>query len=388
MNPFRTGADVLVAERIEMLKDRKIGLVVNHTSRLSNGTHILDTMLSLGINIGAIFVPEHGFYGNYERGRSISDSVINKIPLYSLHGKIKKPTKDMLSNVDMIIYDLQDLGVRFYTYVSTLYYVLEAAAETNTPVIVLDRPNPNANANVDGPIPEESYKSFLGLTKIPITYAMTAGELSLLYFHEFISHSYADSLLTVIKMQNWIRDMSWDGTGIEWIPPSPNIPDKETAIVYPGTCFLEGTNISEGRGTGKPFLQIGAPFISSEELLNEMERFNDGTYGLSSISFSPKSLHGKAENPKYENKNCSGVLIKINNYENFNAVRFGVNLIYVLHKLYPKSFRFINEHFDKLAGTDRLRILLQENKTPESIFDSWKDDLKKFNSIRKKYLLY
>jgi len=168
LNHLRTGADVLAAEHIEILRSKRIGLVVNHTSVLSNGTHLLDTLLSSGINIQAVFTPEHGFLGNIERGKHISDSIINQIPVYSLHGNIKKPTEAMLSGLDLIIYDVQDLGVRFYTYISTLFYMLQAAAEENIPVIVLDRPNPNANA--DGPVLEEKFKSFLGLTEVPVLY--------------------------------------------------------------------------------------------------------------------------------------------------------------------------------------------------------------------------
>jgi uncharacterized protein YbbC (DUF1343 family) len=385
---FKPAADILIGEQLNFLKDKKVGLVINHTSLLSNGTHLLDTLLSSGITVSAVFTPEHGLFGKLERGEIIDDSKVYGIPVYSLHGKIKKPTESMLSGLDLLIYDIQDLGVRFYTYISTLFYVLEAAVEKNIPVIVLDRPNPNAATNTDGPVLNKNFKSFLGLTEIPVVYAMTNGELSLLYFNEFISHHDDNSLLTIIRMQNWKRSISREENGIDWIPPSPNIPDLETAFVYPGTCLLEGTNISEGRGTDKPFLQIGAPFIASEELLSEMEKYNDGTFELSQISFSPESLAGRAENPKYQNETCNGILIRITAFKKFSAVKFGVNLIYSLHKLYPQSFRFFNDHFDKLAGTDSLRILIQNNQTPEVIINSWIDGLKKFNSLREKYLLY
>jgi uncharacterized protein YbbC (DUF1343 family) len=183
-NKFKLGADVLVEKHPDLLINKKIGLVINHTSLLSNETHILDTLLSLKVNVSAIFSPEHGLFGNFERGRNIADSIISSIPVYSLHGNVKKPTGYMLKNLDLIVYDIQDLGVRFFTYVSTLYYVLESAVENNIPMILLDRPNPNGGLNVTGPVLQSNYKSFIGLTEIPVLYGMTSGELALLYLNK------------------------------------------------------------------------------------------------------------------------------------------------------------------------------------------------------------
>jgi uncharacterized protein YbbC (DUF1343 family) len=182
--------------------------------------------------------------------------------------------------------------------------------------------------------------------------------------------------------------MSWEETEVKWIPPSPNIPDVQTAMVYPGICFLEGTNISEGRGTERPFLQIGAPFVSSEELIIEMNKSIVETYELKSISFAPISMKGKAENPKYENETCNGISVEVNDEKNFDTVTFGINLIYSLYKLYPDKLKFDNNHFDLLAGTDQLRKLILENQSPYFIINSWQEELNEFRSIRKKYLLY
>jgi uncharacterized protein YbbC (DUF1343 family) len=385
-NNFKLGADVFVEEQLGLLNGKKVGLVINHTSLLSNGTHILDTLLSLNVNVSSIFSPEHGLYGDFERGKSITDSKVSGIPVYSLHGNFEKPTDDMLNNLDLIIYDIQDLGVRFYTYVTTLYYVLESAVENNIPIIVIDRPNPNGGLNVAGPVLKDSYKSFIGSTEIPVLYGLTTGELARLYLNEFILNSSYE--LTVIEMQNWNREMNWDETGIKWIPPSPNIPDAQTAIVYPGICFLEGTNISEGRGTQRPFLQIGAPFISSEELIIEMSKSIDKSFELKPISFTPISMKIYSEHPKYKNKICYGISIKINDDKEFDALAFGVRLIYNLHKLYPGHFKFDTNHFDLLAGTNQLRKSILENQTPDFIINSWQNELNKFKSIREKYLLY
>ncbi len=385
---FRLGADVLIDEHLSLIKDKKIGLVINHTSRLSNKTHLLDTLLSLGVNVSVIFTPEHGIYGEFERGKLISDYEISTIPIYSLYGNVRKPYKEMLANLDIIVYDLQDLGVRFYTYISTLFYVLESATEKSIPMMILDRPNPNDGIHVAGPVLNNEFKSFIGLTEIPVIYGMTAGELAQLYLNEFILNSNSDYELTIIKMKGWNRNSSWENTGINWIPPSPNIPDVQTAIVYPGTCFLEGTNISEGRGTEHPFLQIGAPFVSSEELIYEMRIFTDKAYALHPISFLPGSIKGKAENPKYLNEVCNGLLITVLNSDKFNAVGFAVKLIYTLHKLYPEQFKFEDDYFDKLAGTDQLRKYILQNKSPEFIINTWKEELSNFKIIRNNYLLY
>jgi len=387
-NQFKLGADVLVEKHLNLLNDKKIGLVINHTSFLSNSTYILDTLLSLKVNVSAIFSPEHGFYGDLERGKIISNSEVEGINVYSLHGNVKKPTKEMFENLDLIIYDIQDLGVRFYTYVSTLYYVLESAVKYNIPMIVLERPNPNGGLKVAGPVLQGDYRSFIGLTEIPIVYGMTSGELAQLYLNEFILNSNSMYKLTVIRMQKWNREMSWEETGIKWNPPSPNIPDVGTALVYPGICLIEGTNISEGRGTEKPFLQIGAPFVSSEKLIAEMKNFGDESFEIYPVAFKPESIIGKAENPKYQNEICNGISIKIVDGKKFDAVSFGVNLIYVLHKLYPDQFKLNKEHFDLLAGTDQIRNSILNNHTPGYIINSWEEELTYFKSIREKYLLY
>ncbi|MBT8378091.1 MAG: DUF1343 domain-containing protein [Ignavibacteria bacterium] len=385
---FKLGTDVLIDEYLNLLSGKKVGLVINHTSVLSNGTYILDTLLLLGVNVSAIFSPEHGFYGDLERGKIIWDSEIENVPLYSLHGKTKKPTNDMIKDLDLIVYDIQDLGVRFYTYVSTLYYVLEASVENNVPMILLDRPNPNNGLKVGGPVLESEFKSFVGLTEIPVLYGMTAGELAQLYMKEFILNSTSNFDLKIIKMKNWYRNMLWYNTGMEWILPSPNIPNPQTAIMYAATCFLEGTNISEGRGTAKPFLQVGAPFISSEDLISELNKFGYETFQMHPISFTPKSIKGKTEKPKYENEICNGILIEVIDEMNFNSVQFGVNLIYAFYKLYPNQFEFKEEHFDLLAGTDQFRKSILENKTPDYIINSWQAELNYFKSKREKYLLY
>ena len=381
------GSDRLISSNLDLIKGKQIALVLNRASVLSNGTSLLDTLLGIdSVKIRAVFTPEHGYNVDASAGETIKDSSFNAIPFYSLYGKYKKPTAEMLENVDLILYDLQDIGSRFYTYISTLYYVMEAAAENNIPVVVLDRPDPIGGLTVEGPVLDPGFKSFVGIAPIPVLYGMTAGELAQLFAGEDMLS--AKPGLKVITMKNWRRESFFSAYDLQWINPSPNIPDFETALIYPSTAFLEGTNISEGRGTTKPFRQIGAPFINSEALINELHNFQHAGISFEPVSFIPAAVPGKAPNPKYLNLSCNGILISIVNPEEFKPLDFSIQLLYVLHKLYPEKFKFEPAFFDRLMGENYTREMITGNKTPEEIINSWKPGLEKFLKIRTKYLLY
>ncbi len=384
------GDELLLNENLELINGKLVGVVTNHSAVLPNNVHLVDTLLSLGINITALFSPEHGIRGEISDGSKISSSTDDKtgIPIFSLYGNTKKPTKEMLNNIDIILFDIQDIGSRFYTYISTLYYILQTAAENNLSVIVLDRPNPITGIRVSGPLLDPNYKSFIGIAPIPVLHGMTIGELAELFVKENFINSSSMPELIVIKMKGWERNYFWDDLEREWIPPSPNIPNFETALIYPGTCFIEGTNVSEGRGKDDPFLTIGAPFINSEELINNLKSFQIAGIDFSPSSFTPVDIIGKAAHPKYEGIKCYGVKFKLTDKKKFNAVEFGVYLIYSLLRLYPNNFKFNDNYFDKLAGTDKLRKDLLASKNPSAIISSWEIELDKFKSIRKKYLLY
>ncbi len=384
------GDELLLKENIELLKDKRVGVVTNHSAVLPNNVHLVDTLLTLGINITALFSPEHGIRGEISDGSKISSSTDDKtgIPIFSLYGNVKKPTKEMLKNIDIILFDIQDIGVRFYTYISTLYYLLQSAAENNLSVIVLDRPNPSTGMRVSGTVLDTAFKSFIGIAPIPVLHGMTIGELAELFVEENFINTSSKPELTVIKMNGWKRNYFWDDIDREWIPTSPNIPSFETALIYPGTAFIEGTNISEGRGTGDPFLTIGAPFISSEELINILKSLQIAGVDFSPSSFTPVNIKGKVVHPKYGGIKCYGLKFNLTDKKKFNAVEFGVYLIYSLLKLYPDNFKFKDNYFDKLAGNDKLRKDLLAGKNPSAIISSWEIELEKFKSIRKKYLLY
>ena len=381
---------MLFKENLGLLKNKSIGIVTNQSAVLPKKVHVLDSLLSIGFNIRVIFSPEHGIKGDISAGEYISSSVdsIPGIPIYSLYTKTKKPTKEMLRGIDLIVYDIQDVGVRFYTYISTLYYVLQSADENNIPVIILDRPDPQGGQKIDGPVLDSAYESFIGIAPIPILYGMTSGELANYFIDENIIKTKNKPTLSVIKIKNWNRNDRWDNLNRDWIPTSPNIPNFETALVYPGTCLIEGTNISEGRGTDNPFLTIGAPFINSEELLAKLNSFKIDWVNYSAAKFTPVEIKRKVSNPKYNGIECYGIKISVSDKQSFNAVKFGVYLLYTLLDLYPDKFQFKDDYFDFLAGSDSLRKDLLAGKAPDEIINSWHSRLKKFQSTRKKYLLY
>ena len=355
---------VLGANRIEQIisltNEKSIAIVGNQTSMV-NKTHLVDTLISLNQNIITVFSPEHGFRGTGDAGAKIENEVDIKtgIPIISLYGENKKPKKKNLVDIDIIVFDIQDVGARFYTYISTLHYVLEACGEENIKIIVLDRPNPNGHY-IDGPVLEEKYKSFVGMHPIPIVHAMTIGEYAKMIIGEKWIEKKCD--LTVIKMLNYNRNKIYELP----IKPSPNLPNKKAVNLYPSLCLFEGTIISIGRGTKKPFQHFGHPKLN-----------------LYNYSFIPKSGPG-SKYPKHENKICYGK--DLTNTPILNSINLEW-LIETYNQSQNKEDFFIS-FFDKLAGTDKLRKQIISGKSWKEIKKSWEADLKEFKNIRNKYLLY
>jgi len=361
---------VVGAERTDLYfhlcQNKKIGLVVNHTS-LINHTHLVDSLLLSGFNIQTIFSPEHGFRGETAAGDAVKNSIDPKtnLKICSLYGVNKKPSKTQLSNVDIVIFDLQDVGTRFYTYISTLAYVMEACQELNIPLVVLDRPNPNASF-IDGPTLHKDYASFVGMYRIPAVYGMTIGEYALMVNGEhWLPNSSKQLNLTVIPLLNYTHKTKYKLP----VNPSPNLPNMNAVKLYPSLCFFEGTCMSVGRGTNTPFEVIGYPDIDDGE-----------------ISFTPKSVTA-APNPKLMNQLCYGYAF---DYEKDTEFQDKINVDIIIkcyNKLKDKSTFFI-PFFDKLAGTDQLRTQIEAGLTEEQIRSSWQNDINDFLLIRKKYLLY
>jgi len=355
---------VLGVERMNILidhiKEKNIAIVGNQTS-IINKTHLVDTLASLNQNLVLIFSPEHGFRGQADAGANIKDEIDQKtgIPILSLHGKNKKPPKDKLENIDIIIFDIQDVGARFYTYISTLHYVLEAASENNIEVIVLDRPNPNGHY-IDGPTLEKEYKSFIGMHEIPIVHGMTIGEYAKMIIGEkWIKKKCS---LTIIEMLNYNRQKIYDLP----IKPSPNLPNKRAINLYPSLCLFERTTISIGRGTEYPFQHFGAPFLKKD------------------YSFTPKSGPG-SKYPKHENKTCFGKDLR---FQKNILNTLNLNWLIECYNQSPDKENFFTLNFDKLAGTDKLREQIISGYSSKQITETWKKGLADFTVIREKYLIY
>jgi len=348
------------------LKGKNIALVVNQSS-LVYGEHLVDKLLRDKINVKKIFAPEHGFRGKADAGQHVKNGLDSAtgLPIVSLYGKHKKPTKSDLKGIDLIVFDIQDVGVRFYTYLSTLHYIMESASESQIPVIVLDRPNPNGG-RIDGEVLNMNYTSFVGMHPVPILYGMTIGEYALMINGQGWLKGGKRAELKVIRLGNYTHDSSYSLD----IKPSPNLPNDLSIYLYPSLAFFEGTTFSAGRGTTQQFQLYGSPY-----------------YKKKSFSFKPVSREG-AKHPKHQNKTCYGVDLS----SEFIGTSNGINLEYILdaYKYYPykKKFFLKNKFIDKLAGSSNLRKQIRAGKSAKAIKKSWQQGLENFKAIRQNYLIY
>ena len=395
--PILPGAYQTV-QYLPLLKGKRVGLFANQTSTIGN-KHLLDTLLSLGIQITKVFAPEHGFRGNSNAGEKIDNNIdkATGISIVSLYGKKTKPNAIDVKDIDMLVFDIQDVGVRFYTYISSLQGFIESAIQYNLPLIILDRPNPNG-FYIDGPVLEREYASFVGMQPVPVVYGMTIGEYAkMLLGEKWLDWKYVrkedeqthltqllgfeekhkNFKLTVITCKNYTHNSKY----ILPVRPSPNLPDMASIYCYPSTCFFEGTVLSEGRGTAHPFCIFGHPLLP------------DTLY-----NFMPVAKEG-ATNPKFKNKNCYGWNINASNTEVLNNINNRLQLDYLIkaYQLFPyKDSFFLNTSnspfpdyfFNKLAGNKELMAQIKAGKSMEQIRESWQPKIKSFMNIRKKYLLY
>jgi uncharacterized protein YbbC (DUF1343 family) len=384
----RTGADILVSERLGEIAGKRVGLVCNHTSRLKDGRHLADVLHgATGVSLVALFGPEHGIRGDQEG--SVVNGVDSKtgVPVYSLYGSSYAPPVTVLDSIDLLLFDIQDVGARFYTYISTLGHVMTAAARAGVPVIVLDRPNPIRGISVEGPVRLDSLASFVGYAPIPVTHGMTVGELSLLYNGEGYLQGGVRADLSVIAMRGWTRGLWFDETGLEWVKPSPNMATVETATVYPGACFFEGTNLSEGRGTDRPFEMIGAPWVDTARVLAALKGLRLAGVEFRGAGFTPRQNQQGAV-PKHNGAECRGVRLVVTDRNRFVPVATGVALLWAFKTSHPKEFQWRAGSIDRLAGTPVLREMLDAGRDPATIAGAWAEQVGRFRSIRSKYLLY
>ena len=383
---IKVGLENLTENHLDLIKGKRLGIIANHTSLDSRSNHIVD-LLSPYATITAIFGPEHGFRGDVEDAVSIRDDAYKKIRVYSLYGDFLSPTPGMLRDVDVLIYDIQDIGVKFYTFISNLFLTLKAAQREDIPVIVLDRPNPINALNVDGPITNPAFSSFVGVMPLPIRYGMTVGELVDLFNNETYGGFSINADVKVIEMTGYKREMWYDESGFPWTATSPNMPTLETAAIYPGMCLMEGTNISEGRGTDTPFLTVGAPYINSREWLNAIpQEVLTGLYAKP-VDFRPRAIEGKVSKPKYMDEECNGLHFAIIDRDKMKPIDLAVAMLCAAQKLYPEQFK-LNKYLDKLWGNEDLRAMVSEGKDYLSILQTCTQGVQQFEGIRKKYLRY
>ena len=368
--PLRTGAD-RTELYVNYLKNKNIGMVINQTSVIGkNQVSSIDSLLKLGIHIKKIFGPEHGFRGTASNGASVDDTVDPKtgIPAISLYGKHYKPTSADLQGLNLVVFDIQDVGARFYTYLSTLHYVMEACAENHIELVILDRPNPNG-FYVDGPMLDTAYRSFVGLDPLPIVHGLTLAEYAQMINGEGWLKNHVKCKLKIIKVSGYDHDTPYTLP----INPSPNLNTSRSILLYPSICLFEGTTLSLGRGTLVPFQVLGHP------LLNKQFRF----------AFTPISIQGMSEDPPQKDKLCFGIDLRGYDVNQFRVSK-KIDILWLkkLYKAFPDKEHFFNAYFTKLAGTDELRKQIEAGNSEEEIRKSWEPALSRYKEMRKKYLLY
>jgi uncharacterized protein YbbC (DUF1343 family) len=387
----RIGADRFLSDAGELIAGKRVGLLTNHTGRLSDGRSFIDELTGSGLcKLTALYGPEHGISGDAPDGEVVEHALHPRhgIQVYSLYGKTHKPTPEMLENVDVLVCDIQDVGARFYTFISTIALAMEAAAEQKIPFVILDRPNPIRGLSFDGPIRVPSLKSFVAWMPIPITHGLTIGELARLWNEEGWLTNAVKAPLEVVSMQGWKRPMWYDETGLSWTSPSPNMPTLATATVYPGICLVEGTSISEGRGTASPFQLIGAPWADPEKILHHLSPFDTSGAICSTAEFTPREIPGTASDPKHEGKLCRGICVSITDRNAVQSVHLGISILSAFKRAHPDETVFRNRRFDILTGNQNVRHQLDRGVPPDEICSGWTEELEAFGRIRRKYLLY
>jgi uncharacterized protein YbbC (DUF1343 family) len=403
---LKLGVEVFLEKHLDLVKGKKVGLITNPSgvdSRLRSTTDLFRN--NPDIQLVALYAPEHGVRGNAQAGEYVPFYMEEKfkIPVFSLYGQSMKPQPGMLKNideymrsfdtthtgkklessmtkdVDILVYDIQDVGTRVYTYESTMAYAMQACAESGIDFIVLDRPNPINGLNMEGPILEyPGYSSPVGIYPVPLRFGMTIGELAKLYNERFLEKK---AKLTVILMEGWKRDMWYDQTGLPWVIPSPNMPTLDTATVYPGQVFLEGTNVSEGRGTTRPFEIFGAPWIDGNELTRKLNGL-----GLPGVIFREQWFNPTFS--KFKEEMCGGAQIHITDRNRYRSLETTLHIINTIRNMYPDKFQFHDKYFDKIMGNAKVREAMLKGIAVEDIAAGFEDGLKTFSEQRRPFLLY
>ena len=385
MSRVKPGLEILLEQKMEIVRGQRVGVVTNHSAVTSDLAHISDVLIAAGVDVRALYGPEHGVRGDVADGKEVPSGrdPHTGIPVYSLYGPTKKPTPEMLADIDVLLFDIQDVGARFYTYLYTMSYSLQACAQYRKKFVVLDRPNPVNGLAVEGNILDTHFASFVGLHPIAIRHGFTIGEAAQ-YFNSELGFG---AEMEVVPCQGWKRSMYYDDTGMPWIMPSPNLPTIEAAILYTGLCFIEGTNVSEARGTSKPFEMVGAPFVDGYKLADRMNSLE-----LPGVRFRPTSFFPNSS--KHKDTQCFGVQAHLIDRNKVQTVPLGLHLIKALHDLFPDDFQFRasgpsgRSFFDLLLGTGKVRAAIQAGTPVAEIMASWRDEMAEFMRKRQGHLLY
>ena len=367
-----TGLDVLLEKKKNVIQGKSIALVTNHSGIDRFGIPNYKRLMTMDdVDLKVIFSPEHGLFGEADAGEKVtySESNLNLPEVISLYGKTRKPSIEMLEGIDLILYDIQDIGARFYTYITTLGLVMESAGELGISVIVLDRPNPIRGDIIEGPILNLDYQTFVGYYPIPIRYGGTVGDLG----NKIIQEKWISPLpeLEIIDMEGWKNNLWFDETDLPWVKPSPNIPDLETAIIYPGMCIIEGTNLSEGRGTQNPFKLIGAPWVDGKLLSQRLNKYQLPGVVFKPVLFTPISIPGMSTYPKFQDEKCAGIEIVIIDRNNYNSVNTGIVTLFTLYSMYSENITFKEKHLNRLWGSDQLLKEIKKGTSPLDFIQSY-----------------
>jgi uncharacterized protein YbbC (DUF1343 family) len=379
----RPGIEVLLADSAHIIRGRALGLVTNHTGVTRDGATTADLLAAWPeAELVALFSPEHGIRGSEEAGVVVASSVDARtgLPVHSLYGQTRKPTPDMLKGVEMLVFDIQDVGARYFTYVSTMALAMEAAADAGIPFVVLDRPNPLGGELVQGAVLDTAYASFVGLYPVPARHGMTVGELARLFNERFR----IGARLHVVPGAGWRRDSWFDETGLPWVAPSPNMPSLASATHYPGTCLFEGTNLSVGRGTDIPFQVVGAPWLDGSDVAVRLSE-----RGLAGVRFEPVTFTPSAPGDgKFDGQSVQGVQFVVTDRGKYDPVITGVAALLESRRMSGERWEWSSEHFDRLAGTGTLRTDIDSGASLEELTAAWDGEIRRFLELRRPYLIY
>jgi len=384
--PVRSGAQVLVEDSIQVVAGRRVGLITNHTGLVGSVGFSIEPTADIlhrnpEVELVALFGPEHGIRGVAEAGERVGDGLdpVTGVPVYSLYGETREPTPEMLEDVEILLFDIQDIGTRYYTYVWTMSLAMEAAGRAGIPFVVLDRPNPIGGDLVQGNVLDPAFSTFVGRFSVPMRHGLTAGELARLLVGEFG----IEVDLQVIAAEGWTRDLPYPQTHLPWVAPSPNMPTITAALHYPGTCLFEGTVLSVGRGTRVPFEQVGAPWLDATALVSALEGYNLPGVAFEEVTFTPAN----PGDGKFGGEEVRGVRLHATGPQ-YDPTRTSVAILIEARRLAGDRWSWRESHFDRLAGTDRLRLGIERGESLGALTADWDQQVADFMALREPYLLY